>query len=61
MGDTGDGRNPANQLIFGRCPIIYRVLYIPGGEGFQPSINLISLECDSVSAQVDEIIFIHAL
>ena len=32
--DTVDGRNPANQLRLVVYPIIYRVLYIPGGAGF---------------------------
>ena len=31
-----DGRNPANQLIVVN-PIIYKLLYIPGGAGFLPS------------------------
>ena len=34
---TVDGRNPANQLRLVVYPIIYRVLYIPGGAGFCPS------------------------
>ncbi len=34
---TVDGRNPANQLRLVVYPIIYRVLYIPGGAGFLPS------------------------
>ncbi len=34
---TVDGWNPANQLRLVVYPIIYRVLYIPGGAGFQPS------------------------
>ena len=34
---TFDGRNPANQLRLVVYPIIYRVLYIPGGAGFLPS------------------------
>ena len=34
---TVDGRNPANQLSLAAYLIIYRVLYIPGGAGFQPS------------------------
>ena len=35
---TVDGRNPANQLRLVVYPIIYRVLYIPGGcLGFLPS------------------------
>ena len=29
--DTVDGRNPANQLRLVVYPIVYRVLYIPGG------------------------------
>ena len=29
--DTVDGRNPANQLRLDIYPIIYKVLYIPGG------------------------------
>ena len=29
--------NPANQLRLVVFPIIYRVSYIPGGAGFQPS------------------------
>ncbi len=36
-GGTVDGRNPANQLRLVVYPIIYKVLYIPGGAGFQPS------------------------
>ena len=35
--DTVDGRNPANQLRLVVYPIIYRVLYIPGGAAFLPS------------------------
>ena len=31
MDPTVDGRNPANQLRLVVCPIIYKVLYIPGG------------------------------
>ena len=31
---TVDGRNPANQLRLVAFPIIYKVLYIPGGAGF---------------------------
>jgi len=31
LGDTVDGGNPANQLRLGVFPVIYRVLYIPGG------------------------------
>ena len=27
-------KNPAHRLILGKYPIIYRVLYIPGGAGF---------------------------
>ena len=34
---TVDGRNPANQLRLVVYPIIYRVLYIPGGAGLLPS------------------------
>ena len=34
---TVDGRNPANQLRFVAYPIVYRVLYIPGGAGLLPS------------------------
>ena len=34
---TVDGRNPANQLRLVVYPIIYRVFYIQGGAGFQPS------------------------
>ena len=34
---TVDGWNPANQLRLVVFPIIYRVSYIPGGAGFQPS------------------------
>ncbi len=34
---TVDGRNPANQLRLVVFPIIYKVLYIPGGAGFLPS------------------------
>ena len=36
-GHTVDGKNPANQLRLVVYPIIYRVLYIPGGAGFLPS------------------------
>ena len=32
-----DGRNPAKQLRLVVYPIIYMVLYIPGGAGFLPS------------------------
>ena len=35
--NTVDGRNPANHLRLVVYPIIYKVLYIPGGAGFQPS------------------------
>ncbi len=38
---TVDGRNPANQLRLVVHPIIYRVLYISGGAGFQPSTVLL--------------------
>ena len=31
------GRNPANQLSLVVSPILYKVLYIPGGAGFLPS------------------------
>ena len=31
---TVDGRNPAGPAEYGKYPIIYRVLYIPGGAGF---------------------------
>ena len=34
---TVDGRNPASQLRLVVYPIIYRVLYIPGGAGLLPS------------------------
>ena len=34
---TVDGRNPANQLRLVVYPIIYKVLYIPGGARFLPS------------------------
>ena len=34
---TVDRSNPANQLRLVVDPVIYRVLYIPGGAGFQPS------------------------
>ena len=34
---TVDGRNPANRLRLAVYPIIYKVLYIPGGAGFLPS------------------------
>jgi len=40
-GDTVDGRNPANQLRLVVYPIIYEILYIPGGAGFQPSTVLL--------------------
>ena len=35
--DTVDVRNPAFQLRLVVYPIIYSVLYIPGGAGFLPS------------------------
>ena len=38
--DTADGGNPANQLmlvVFPCFPILYKVLYIPGGAGVLPS------------------------
>jgi len=35
--DALDGRNPAFQLRLGGYPIIYSVLYIPGGAEFLPS------------------------
>ena len=35
--DTVDGWNPANQLRLVVYPMIYKVLYIPGGAAFQPS------------------------
>ena len=35
--DAVDGRNPTNQLRLAVYPIIYRVLYIPGGAGSLPS------------------------
>ena len=31
MHGTADGRNPANQLRLVVYPVIYKVLYIPGG------------------------------
>jgi len=34
---TVDGRNPASQLSLVVSPILYKVLYIPGGAGFLPS------------------------
>ena len=34
---TVDGRNPAPVDMAGKYPIVYRVLYIPGGAGFLPS------------------------
>ena len=37
LGNTVDGQNPANQLRLVVYPVIYRVLYIPGGAGFLPS------------------------
>ncbi len=37
MHETVDGWSPANQLRLVVYPIIYNVLYIPGGAGFQPS------------------------
>ena len=40
---TVDGRNPANHLRLVVYPIIYRVLYIPGGAGFLPSNSIIPL------------------
>ncbi len=40
---TVDGWNPANQLRLVVYPIIYRVSYIPGGAGFQPSTVLFIL------------------
>ena len=36
-GGTVDGRNPATQLRLVVYPSICKVLYIPGGAGFQPS------------------------
>ncbi len=38
---TVDGWNPANQLRLVVFPIIYRVSYILGGAGFQPSTVLL--------------------
>ena len=38
--NTVDGRNPANQLRLVVYPIIFRLLYIPGGAGFLPSTVL---------------------
>ena len=45
MFNTVDGRNPANQLRLVVYPIIYRVLYIPGGDRriSEPSTVCISL------------------
>ena len=37
MDTTVDGRNPAPVEVGSWNPIIYRVLYIPGGAGFLPS------------------------
>ena len=34
---TVDGRNPTNYLRLVVYPIIYKVLYIPGGAGIPPS------------------------
>ena len=52
---TVDGRNPANQWRLAVYPIIYRVLYIPGGAGFlnhqqicsftRPASRLESITC----------------
>ena len=35
---------------YGKIPIIYRILYIPGGAGFQPSIVLVNIyvKCQSI-------------
>ena len=38
--DTVDGRNPASQLRLVVSPVMYKVLYIPGGAGFLPSTVL---------------------
>ncbi len=43
--DTVDGWNPANQLRLVVFPIIYRVSYIPGGSGFQPSTVCLKMKC----------------
>ena len=40
INDTVGGWNPANQLSLVVYPTIYRVLYIQGGAGFQPSTVL---------------------
>ena len=37
---TVDGRNPASQLRLVVSPVMYKVLYIPGGAGFLPSTVL---------------------
>ena len=41
--DTVDGWNPA-PVELGKYPIVYRVLYIPGGAGFRPSARIEALE-----------------
>ena len=46
--NTVDGRNPANQLRLVVYPIIYRVLYIPGGAGLLPSTVSLPLKKSAV-------------
>ena len=64
---TVDGWNPANRLRLVVDPIIYKVLYIPGGAGFPPSTvgSLIYLcmfiGCSSLSEKIqfDDIILVQ--
>ena len=42
--DTVDGRIPANQLRLVVYPMIFKVLYIPGGAGFIPSTVVMAYE-----------------
>ena len=48
------GRNPANQLRLVVYPVIYRVLYFPGGAGFLPST--VSSPSKFVHSYIDTII-----
>ncbi len=51
---TVDGRNPAIQLRLVVYPMIYQVLYIPGGAGFLPSTVSRQIFCPQ-KLQVDNV------
>ena len=60
--DTVDGRNPANQLRLVVYPIMYKVLYIPGGARFLPStvyFTQILRFCSSI-LETDPMVTLHS-